>query len=185
MSTSCSSESGTDAAMTQTQGAILGGLIAGGSAFGIAKATGADTSDSLAIAGAAALVGGVLGNEWGKSIVKKKAAYASDEAYIQANIKQLDSRLAEARKMESNLNKKLASAQKQTTMTADQLKAYKEGAKQRLALIDQDLSVAKSAKKYASGSQVAELENKISELTKVRDRLQASNRRLISQIRVA
>lgn len=185
MSTSCSSESGTDAAMTQAQGAVLGGLALGGSAFGIAKLSGADTSDSLLIAGAAAVLGGVLGNEWGKSIVKKKAAYASEEAYVQANIKQLDRRLDEARDMEAALNKKLSSSQKQITMTSDQLKAYKEASKQKFAMLDQDISVAGSAKQYATGSQVAQLEEKIKELKSIRSRLQASNRRLISQIRVA
>jgi len=160
--TSCSVD---DTGMTQIQGSTLGAL--GGAVVGgaIGLAVGGDSESVVAGAIAGGLLGAMAGLQWANSIVKEKAAYANMEDYVNDNIKQLDSRTAEAKKTNEKLSKQVASlkAQNKKADKADIAK-QQEALAANLALIDTDIKVANDAVKEASGAKRSELAAKVEAL---------------------
>ena len=160
--TSCSLD---DTGMTQVQGSALGAL--GGAALGgaIGLAVGGDTKSVVAGAVAGGLLGAVAGLQWANSIVKEKAAYANMEDYVNDNIKQLDSRTAEAKKTNAKLSKQVASLKAQNKkVDAAEINKQKEALAANLALIDNDIKVANDAAKEASGAKRSEIIAKVEAL---------------------
>ena len=151
--------------MTQIQGSTLGAL--GGAVVGgaIGLAVGGDSESVVAGAIAGGLLGAMAGLQWANSIVKEKAAYANMEDYVNDNIKQLDSRTAEAKKTNEKLSKQVASlkAQNKKADKADIAK-QQEALAANLALIDTDIKVANDAVKEASGAKRSELAAKVEAL---------------------
>ena len=160
--TSCSVD---DTGMTQIQGSTLGAL--GGAVVGgaIGLAVGGDSESVVAGAIAGGLLGAMAGLQWANSIVKEKAAYANMEDYVNDNIKQLDSRTAEAKKTNEKLSKQVASlkAQNKKADKADIAK-QQEALAANLAIIDTDIKVANDAVKEASGAKRSELAAKVEAL---------------------
>ena len=160
--TSCSVD---DTGMTQIQGSTLGAL--GGAVVGgaIGLAVGGDSESVVAGAIAGGLLGAMAGLQWANSIVKEKAAYANMEDYVNDNIKQLDSRTAEAKKTNEKLSKQVASLKAQNKK-ADKTDIAKqqEALAANLALIDTDIKVANDAVKEASGAKRSELAAKVEAL---------------------
>lgn len=160
--TSCSLD---DTGMTQVQGSALGAL--GGAALGgaIGLAVGGDTKSVVAGAVAGGLLGAVAGLQWANSIVKEKAAYANMEDYVNDNIKQLDSRTAEAKKTNAKLSKQVASLKAQNKkVDAAEINKQKEALAANLALIDNDIKVANDAAKEATGAKRSEIIAKVEAL---------------------
>lgn len=171
--TSCSSMS--DSTKTRTQGTAFGALAGGLVGAGIGLATGGDTKSVLIGAAAGALIGGIGGYAWGNSIVKEKEAYASMEEYINDNQKQLDNRITDVQKANSDLSNQIAQLKKDKTAISKENLA-KQNAKltENLALIDTDITTAKDAAKEASGDELAELNQKIDALSKEKSSLQTN-----------
>ena len=154
-----------DTSMTQIQGSTLGALGGAVIGAGIGLALGGDSESVVAGAIAGGLLGAMAGLQWANSIVKEKAAYANMEDYVNDNIKQLDSRTAEAKKTNEKLSKQVASlkAQNKKADKADIAK-QQEALAANLALIDTDLKVAKDAVNEASGAKRSELAAKVEAL---------------------
>ena len=170
--TSCSLD---DTGMTQIQGSTLGAL--GGAVVGgaIGLAVGGDTKSVVAGAIAGGLLGGAAGLQWANSIVKEKASYASMEEYINDNQKQLDNRITDVKKANSDLSNQIAQLKKDKTAVS-KANIAKQNAKltENLALIDTDITTAKDAAKEASGAELTELNQKIDTLSKEKASLQAN-----------
>jgi len=75
-----------DGRTTQAQGTGLGALAGGLLGAGIAAIGGGDSSDIARGAAIGAAAGGVAGFAWGTEIAKRKAKYASREAWMRAEI---------------------------------------------------------------------------------------------------
>ena len=170
---SCSGLS--DSVLTKMQGTGIGAL--GGAAVGtglgaaassIAGGDSKDVKKAMVIgAVAGAVVGGVIGNRWGASIVKKKETYAKTEDYINDNIKQVDRRLSQASKLNSQLSKQIASIQKSgQKMSKDQKSEMVQTLKTNQGLIRTDIKNAQVALKdpEATAAQRAKLQAKVNSL---------------------
>ena len=180
---SCSNLS--DSALTMLQGTGIGavGGAAAGTGIGAAAASlsGGDSKDvkkAMVIgAVAGAVVGGVIGNRWGASVVKKKEAYANVEQYINANIKQMDTRIAQASKLNNSLNKQIASIQKsgQKLASADKAK-LKKTLSANMGLIQTDINNATAAMKDSetTSKQREQLRAKVAALESQRKALGAT-----------
>lgn len=170
---SCSSN---DATNTKAQGTGLGGLLGTGLGTGLGAGLGAaiggkDGAKKGAIIGGGVglLAGAIVGHKWGESIVRKKSEYASQEQYIKANIKQLNTRISDARSTNKSLVSQINSLRKANQrLAANDFKQYKDGVNQGKALIDKDLKTAKAAMKDASGKELANLKAKYSALQQER-----------------
>lgn len=171
--TSCSSMS--DATKTKTQGTALGALGGALLGAGIGKATGGDTKAVLIGAAAGAVLGGIAGYAWGNSIVKEKSEYATMEEYVSDNKKQLDNRIGDVQKANTNLSKQIAQLKKDKTSVA-KAEVQKQNAQlaQNISLIDADLATAQDAAKEASGAELAELSAKIDTLSAEKKSMQAN-----------
>lgn len=171
--TSCSSMS--DSTKTRAQGTSFGALAGGLLGAGIGLAAGGDTKSVLIGAAAGALLGGIGGYAWGDSIVKEKESYASMEEYINDNQKQLDNRITDVQKANSDLTKQITQLKKDKTAVS-KANIAKQNAKltENLALIDSDITTAKDAAKEASGAELAELNQKIDALSKEKKSLQSN-----------
>ena len=170
---SCSGLS--DSVLTKMQGTGIGALggAAAGTGLGAAASSiaGGDSKDvkkAMVIgAVAGAVVGGVIGNRWGASIVKKKETYAKTEDYINDNIKQVDRRLSQASKLNSQLSKQIASIQKSgQKMSKDQKSEMVQTLKTNQGLIRTDIKNAQVALKdpEATAAQRAKLQAKVNSL---------------------
>lgn len=171
--TSCSSMS--DSAKTKTQGTAFGALAGSLVGAGIGLAAGGDTKAVLIGAAAGALLGGVSGYAWGASIVKEKEAYASMEEYVADNKKQLDNRLTDVQKANSDLSNQITKLKKDKSAIA-KANVEKQNAqlKENLALIDADITTAKDAATEASGAELAELNARIDKLSKEKNDLESN-----------
>ena len=105
-----------DSALTELQGTGIGGSRRGAAAetgIGAAAAafSGGDSKDvkkAMAIGAIAdAVVGGVIGNRWGASVVKQKEGFTNPEKWILDNIKQIDTRLGQASALNESLKKQI------------------------------------------------------------------------------
>ena len=155
-------------AQAKTVGTGAGAAIGGGTAFGIAKLFGA-------------LIGGYvgyhMGSKWGDSIVRERAAYRSQEEYLQANIKQSQKRIKDLNKENRHLSKSIASlkTEKQklkSSHDAMAIKNHNESIKQglkdidyKMALLDKDIRTAKQA--VASSPNTQEVNDLKEELSKL------------------
>ncbi len=175
-----------DSALAMFQGTSLGALGGGAAGAGIgAIAGGKDGVWIGAIAGS--VLGAVAGNIWSRSVVKKKNQYAQVEDYFEANIDQLDDRIADAKKASKDLDKQIASLKPGSTMSKSERNAYQKKFNQNIALIDADLAAARTAtrQKEISSSDAAKLKERISTLTSYKKDLQKKNNALLKSIRVA
>lgn len=168
-------------AQAKTVGTGAGAAIGGGTAFGIAKLFGANNKTAGLIAGAGALIGGYvgyhMGSKWGDSIVRERAAYRSQEEYLQANIKQSQKRIKDLNKENRHLSKSIASlkTEKQklkSSHDAMAIKNHNESIKQglkdidyKMALLDKDIRTAKQA--VASSPNTQEVNDLKEELSKL------------------
>lgn len=173
-----------DADITLLEGTAIGGIAGGGAAFGLAKAFGASNENAAYIGAGGAVLGGLIGNRWGASIVKEKGAYATQEAYLKANIKQVNNRISEA----TSTNQKLASTlsdlkTKKAVLTQDAYNQTKKAMAQQTGLIDQDLNTAREALKDSSGAEATELRNRIAELKNQRNALTRNVANMKSYVR--
>lgn len=75
-----------DGRTAQAQGTGLGALLGGGLAAGITALAGGSGDQIARNAAIGAAAGGVAGFAWGTEIAKRKARYASREAWMQAEI---------------------------------------------------------------------------------------------------
>ena len=170
---SCSGLS--DSTLTMLQGTGIGaaGGAAAGTGIGAAAAAlaGGNSKDVKkgmiigAIAGA--VVGGVIGNRWGASVVKKKETYANVEQYINANIEQMNTRIAEASKLNNSLSKQIASIQKSgQKMDQSEKSRLVQTLRTNQGLIRTDIRTAQTALKdpEATGAQRAKLQAKVNSL---------------------
>lgn len=180
--TSCAT---TDSAKTKTQGTtigVIGGALAGGA---IGLLTGKDLKSALIGAASGAAMGGLAGYAWGASVVKAKEAYASTEAYLHANIEQLDTRISQARDTNAALQKDIAALRSEhKKMDAAQYATTQKQLQSNLSLMDQDISTAKTAMQDASGDELKALQSMVSNLEAEKKEL-SSNVRLLSQIQNA
>ena len=115
---------------------------------------------------AGGLLGGIIGHQWAKSVVKKKAAYASTEDWIKANSKQLDTRIKESRKLNASLNKQIATLTKQNaTLSKSDFAAIKKDVTQKVGYIDTDIATTKAnLRGETSTASIADLQKKVKEL---------------------
>lgn len=99
-----------DSALTELQGTGIGavGGAAAGTGIGAAAAafSGGDSKD-VKKAMAIGVVGGVIGNRWGASVVKQKEGFTNTEKWILDNIKQMDTRLGQASALNESLKKQI------------------------------------------------------------------------------
>ncbi len=164
-----------DSMVTQMQGSGLGALVGGGAGYGLAKAAGASDRTAVGIAIGAALVGGLLGHEWSMSIVKKKSEYKSTEAYLEANIEQLDDRIDDVQDANEDMVKQINKLKKnnQKIAKADYQKLRKQYNNNK-KLVDIDIKNAKLAMKDANGEELAKLRSKLDTLQKERNAMTAN-----------
>lgn len=175
--TSCNNMS--DSMATQIQATGIGTLTGAGVGAGVGALVSDDENRGTAIATGAAIgavVGGLIGYQWGKSVALKKSQYKETEDYIEANINQLDDRIDEAESYNKKLSRQVAQLKKdnQRISAAEYNKCnttINDGVKQ----INTALSSARTASKYASGSEKQELASKIATLEKEKQML-LSNR---------
>lgn len=178
---SCRSMS--DSTATLAGGTGLGALAGGAVGTGIgALVGGKDRGKAMAIGAiAGAVVGGIIGNRWGASVVKKKEAYASTEQYIQANIEQMDTRIAQASKLQTSLKNQIASLkqQKSTLALADYNKIRTDIARKN-AYISTDIENATLAMndKESTETQREKLRAQIAQLTDIQKSLTSDEKEL-------
>ena len=172
---SCSGLS--DSTLTMLQGTGIGaaGGAAAGTGIGAAAAAlaGGNSKDVKkgmiigAIAGA--VVGGVIGNRWGASVVKKKETYANVEQYINANIEQMDTRIGQANELNESLKKQIASLKEQKQkLDASSLAKLQNDVKEKISLMDTDISNATEAKQDAKGEEAKRLRQQLNDLRNIR-----------------
>ncbi len=168
---SCSNDSST----AQTQGAFLWGIPSAVIAFIVAKASGADNKTATAYAIAAGFAAGKLGQEWGKSIVKKKAEYKSMEEYLDDNIEQLDKRIANVQDANKEAVKHINDLKKNNRKiaAADYRKIRKQWNANK-KLVELDIKNARTAMKDADGEERSKLRSKLDTLQKERDAMTAN-----------
>lgn len=171
--TSCSSMS--DSTKTRAQGTTFGAIAGGLLGASIGLVAGGNTKSVLIGAAAGAMLGGIGGYAWGDSIVKEKAAYASMEEYITDNKKQLDSRITDVQQANSDLSDQIAKLKADKTAISKE-KIAKQNAQlsENMALIDADITTAQDAAKEASGTELAELNEKINALSQEKKSLQSN-----------
>lgn len=161
-----------DANLTLLEGTALGTTGGGGLGYGVAKAFGASDKDAGYAALGGAALGGFLGYQWGASVVKQKNKYSTTEACLKANIKQVNSRISDAQKANSALEKELASLKsKKTQLTQAAYKQAEKTAQTQKNLIDKDIDMATQALKGESGSKADELRSRVAELKRQRTAL--------------
>jgi len=170
---SCSSNDATNTLIETTSISTAGGGAAGtGLGWLTGKLLGGKRGAQVgAIAGGVlgASLGAFLGHKWGESVVRKKSEYASQEQYIKANIKQLNTRISDARNANESLVSQINSLRKDNQLlAANEYKKCKEKVNQGKTLIDKDLKTAKSAMKDASGKELADLKAKYAALQQER-----------------
>ena len=105
-----------DSALTELQGTGIGGSRRGRQPEQVLARQrqpflGGDSKDvkkAMAIGAIAdAVVGGVIGNRWGASVVKQKEGFTNTEKWILDNIKQIDTRLGQASALNESLKKQI------------------------------------------------------------------------------
>ena len=156
--------------------AVAGGLLAGGIT---ALATGGDWKAAALAAAGGAAAGAIVGVVWGQSVVKDKQEYASTEDYLNANIEQLDTRIAQATKYNSELKNEIAAMQKEKKKYSDSdYKKLASNIDANLSLIDQDISTANLALKEAGDADINKLRQKLTTLESERDALSSTKMEL-------
>lgn len=167
-----------------TGGQMMAGGAAGGAAIGalLGNLIGGDTAGTLIGAGIGAAVGLIGGYVWNESMVRERAAYSSSQAYIQANQKQLDNRIAQAQKANRKTTNQVASIQqnKQKISAKDKQKET-QVMTQNINLMEKDIQTAKKASKEASGAELQELRSKINTLSAEKKQME-KNRKAIASI---
>ena len=162
----------------------MAGGAAGGAAIGalLGNLIGGDTAGTLIGAGIGAAVGLIGGYVWNESMVRERAAYSSSQAYIQANQKQLDNRIAQAQKANRKTTNQVASIQqnKQKISAKDKQKET-QVMTQNINLMEKDIQTAKKASKEASGAELQELRSKINTLSAEKKQME-KNRKAIASI---
>ncbi len=165
-------------------GAALG--VAAGHVVG--KMAGFDEKKSRLIGG---VIGGVVGfiqgykfgQAWTKSIIRKKEAYASNEAYLEANIDQLEYRNKETIRQINMITGLMNSITTKTRakFSKKEARAIRDYARAGVKLIDQDLATARKIKsKEVKPEEMAKLKAEIAKLSKQRKALQAQSSRIVS-----
>lgn len=175
---SCGSMS--DSSLTLLQGTGLG--AAGGAAVGAGVGALAGNSQNrgqaILIGGiAGSVLGGVIGHAWAKSVVKKKAEYASQEEWIKANTKQLDARIADARKLNNSLRDQINTLKKQNaSISKSDFTSVKNSVNQKITYLNTDIDTTKANLKgvNSSGQDVQKLRQKLAELQNERQMLLTS-----------
>lgn len=167
-----------DNLLTRLQAGGLGGIAGGaaGAGAGAAIAGSNHRAEGAIIGGVIGLIAGAyLGDQWGQSIVKKKNEYASTEAYLNANIQQLDSRISEAQRANKKLTSQLNNLKKNNKkLSCNDYNNLRKQTKANIALINQDLDNARTAIRDAQGNDLKELKDKAGRLRKERDSMLAS-----------
>ncbi len=177
--TSCSNLS--DASLTQIQGTGGGAAVGGAIGAGAGALLGGSTKATLWGAAIGAAVGGLFGHQYAKSIVKQKAAYATTEDYLNANIKQLSIRTNEVKSTNSNLTKQIANIRAQkSTLSADERVKTKKDLTDKANLAQQDIKVANAALSSATGEKRKALLNQIAQLKTERANLIRNTSTLMS-----
>lgn len=177
MLSSCDSLS--DSANTLMQGMGMGTV--GGAALGTgigALVGGNDTEkrQKAMLTGAivGGLVGAVAGHQWAKSVIKKKSEYANQESWIRDNIKQMDSRISDAKKLNNDLTKQIADIKKSNAaLSKSDYAAIKKDVNQKVKYLDGDLATVKNNMKGEdiSNADLATLNKKYIALQDERNRL--------------
>ncbi len=141
-------------AQAKTVGTGAGAAIGGGTAFGIAKLLEQTINGRFNCRGGGAdrrIRRVPYGVQMGDSIVRERAAYRSQEEYLQANIKQSQKRIKDLNKENRHLSKSIASlkTEKQklkSSHDAMAIKNHNESIKQglkdidyKMALLDKDI----------------------------------------------
>lgn len=164
-----------DGTKTVAQGGVAGALLGGAIGYAIG-------GESGAIKGAAA--GGALGLAYGSSVARKKAAYASEEQWLDACIasanKDYNSAVAYNNRLEndiSQLETQIAQAQsaRQKAAAKRQLQAKIKETDQQLAGMSQQLN------DYNAGVQQAGTSAKAGQLRKRVTQFQSTERSIQSQ----
>lgn len=167
-----------------TSGGAMAGGAAGGAAIGalLGNLIGDSTAGTLIGAGIGAAVGFIGGYVWSESNVKERTAYSSDKAYIQANNKQLDRRIAQAQKANNATSSQVASIKqnKQKISATDKQKETQTMA-QNISLMEKDIQTAKKASKSASGAELQELRTKINALSAEKKQME-KNRKAVASL---
>lgn len=145
---------GTEADKTVAQGKTIGaagGTLAGATAgYGIARLAGADNKTAGLIAAGAGLLGGLIGykigENWGRSKVRERAAYESHAAYLEANIEQSRKRITQLNRGNTALAKDISGMKQQKTAlkkagTTESIAAHNKTINEGLQRIDQNINV--------------------------------------------
>ncbi len=164
-----------DSTVTQAQGAGLFAAIGAGIGYVVVKLVGGSDRDAALVAATFGVIGASLGKEWGKSIVKRKAEYRSTEEYLDANIKQLDTRIGHVQGANKDLVKRINELKK-NNQKGDK-KQYEEinnNWKANKKLVDLDIKNARTAMKDAKGEDLTKLRSKLDTLQKERNAMSAN-----------
>ncbi len=180
--TSCSKMS--DSTVTQIQAAAVTGGGAAAIGFVGAKLVGLNDRTAAYVAAGAAIVGILIGQRWGKSLVKKKEYYKQTEGYLNANINQLNKRTHQVAKLNRSLVSKISNAKKnKTSFSKAQRQAVAKDIDNKVGLIDTDIRTAQSAAAGSSAAQKADLLNRIKVLQGHRNALVKNSATLLSVTR--
>ena len=124
-----------DQTRTRTEGALAGSLIGGGLGAIIGHQSGAGLEGALI----GAAVGGLAGLAVGNHVANKKAAYASQEAWLDACIANAEKVNAQARSYNNSLRSKIASLESRLAAAkASGDKAEMRRIKQAVVVMQQD-----------------------------------------------
>lgn len=165
----CLSSCLNDSDLTMLEGTGGGAVAAGTAGYGIAKLVGASNKNATYVAVTSAVLGGFLGNRWAASVVKEKEAYASSEAYLKANIKQLDTRISNVRSTNDQLQSKISSLKaKKGKISSQEMSKVRQAHAQQKQLIQTDIDNAKKALSSGNAQQKEALRQRISTLQQQR-----------------
>lgn len=122
------------------------------------------------------MLSAIICSAWAESEVQERAAYATSVQYVEANQRQLNTRLSQAKKANRELSQ--VTSQKNGKLSAQQKKKAKEAINKNVKLIDKDLETARQAQKEAKGAELDALRQQIDALSKEKQKLQKNSNSL-------
>lgn len=160
---SCSNMSDSLTKVVSTVGTAVG---AGAAGYGVTKLAGGSDSTAWVVGGIAAVAGAFTGYQWGNSIVKRRSEYRTSQEYISDNQKQMKQRINQARRRNSEISGRVASAKRSSgKITRSEKQQTNAELTRNMSLIDQDISNARRARAEASGRDKEQLDRQIQELS--------------------
>lgn len=176
---SCSNMS--DDTLTMTQGTAIG--AAGGAAIGAGMgalaglAIGGDSTSTLigtAIGGGIGLIAGAIaGNCWAASVVDEKHEFASQEARINANIKQVKTRISDVKRTNYTLEREIASLRATRNADKERIKTIRANVERRREILDKDIKTAQAALSRGNTDRDQELRAEVEQLKQQRSTMMA------------